>query len=1100
MPKHTKDISRVKLKRASERQRAIPIPFKSRTSEEPSYKIFQNMRIYIHPINISGSRLKVLHGLINKNRGKFTFEPDNKTTHVLVDDSISSAKLCRALGWEIYPPHVNVLLVGWLSASIGANRCLEIEDYEIPCTHSPTFVREQEHVDVIEGDEDIRNGENEVTHKENCDCPSDLSKESESETASFDSVVADVTSFDDGKYEDETSCDDDWIRVPPLAPVIPLSDHAALPPFTDFKSTLQVHTSDSLSNEKPNTPPPPQPTDTLAARLRRIRIRKIPEHLRMPGESPIYVDLNNENLPEKISDEQATTETHKEIVKSDTNFITNEMKTINADDKNELSEMKKTPFKEVSLSAEEEPEETRRGKKRSWRVSAYEENYLESSVTTYDNERLNTESILEFSESKETSIDVSLPNEKFDMNYLNENDQNLKIRVEVAINEQVVNGLFEEMSTSEFTKETHQEENTPEEIVSEILLQITKDVSKVVEEVCTESKITITKTMNDNIMNVSQFDKIDKIEVKRADVETQSENMDISEPEVTIMSEPSQNESMDNYGCIIVDVGSVAKRVKNILETEAKNKNESVDGNIINIVHPTSTNRDEIKIANGETVDENKMDISLQETLGNEVKIASMETMNENKMDISLLEKQNENEVNIASMETMNENKMDISLLEKQNENEINIVSVETGDVNKIDNSVCELGNGNEIKIASVTIEESKKDISLPQKMNGVENVIASTETVDELKKHFSMPEATNKIKNMDGIKKDILIPEATNKNENNTMDVVNKDILMPEATNGTAVKNKKDILIPEATNENNTMDGIKKDILISEAANGTAVENKEISITEAIDVNDNRTVNGDKDISVLEATDGDEDKITSIETVDENQMDLSLLETIDENEVKTAFVESMSKNPIIISQNENALEPSLGKGMDIKDKNSAKHLKFDTDNPELYVFQSSQSSIVPIAAPYPMHVYCSLEGESPIPPCLSNVEMNFQLEESKIFETVKPHNENQNSGAISEVTNNKNESPSIDTQCKEQENVTEPRSCSRPDIRGPNIFFPFPLPKPSTSQTSDNSGSFNKRVSIKENLMLCLFLVSLCMLIFSLENYVTSINYFKYF
>ncbi|GFR33821.1 DNA polymerase lambda [Trichonephila clavata] len=1038
MPKHTKDISRVKLKKASERHRAKPIPLKCRTPEEPTNQIFENMCIYIHPINITDSRLKVLHSLINKNRGKVTSEPDDQTTHVLVDDSISSAKLCHALGWEIYPPHMNVLLVGWLSASIGANRCLEIEDYEIPCTHSPTFVREQEHVDAIEGDEDIRNRENEVKHKENCDYPSDLSKESESETASFDSIVADVTSYDDGKYEDETSCDDDWIRVPPLVPVIPLCDQITLPPFTDFKSALQAHTSDSLSNETPNTPPPQQ-TDTLAARLRRIRIRRIPEHLRMPGESTIYVDLNNENLPEKISDEQITTEAHKQIVKCDTNFITNEMKTNNADDKNKLSESKEPPSKEVPLSAEEEAEETRRGKKRSWRVSAYEDN-----ITTYDNERLNTESILEFSDSKEgkeISLDVFSPNEKFDMNYVNENDQNLKMRVEVegAISEQVVSGLFEKKSTSEFTKEIHQVENTPEEIVSEILLQITEDVSKVIEEVCAESKITIAKTMNENVMNVSQFDKIDKIEVKRANVETESENMDISEPEVTIKSESFQNESIDNYACIIVDVRSVAKGVKNIFEPEAKNKNESVDGNIINIVHPTSTNKDEIKIANVETMDENKMDISLQETLGNEVKI--------------------------ASMENMNGNKMDISLLGKQNLNEIEIVDVETVDVNKIGNSVLELQNGNEIKIASVAVDKSKNN-SLPEKMNDIENVIASTETVDEHKKHISMPKATNgKKNNMDGIK-DILIPEATNENENNTMDEIKKDILIPDSTDGTAGENKKDILIPEATNknENNTMDGIKKDILMPEATNGIVVENKrKISITEAIDVNDNRTVNKGKDISVPEATNGNENKVTSIKTVDENQMDVSLLETIDENEVRTVFVESMSKNLISISQDENALEPSLGERMNIKSKNSAKRLKFDTGNAELYVFQSSQSSIVPIAAPYPMHVYCSLEGESPIPPCLSNDEMNFQVEESKIFETVKPHNENQNSGAISEVTNNKNESLCIDSQCKELENITEPRSCSRPDIRGPNIFFPFPISKPSTSQTSDNSASFNK-------------------------------------
>ncbi|GFT05172.1 DNA polymerase lambda [Nephila pilipes] len=1016
MPKRNKKNSRVKWKKASERQRAKPIPLQSETDDEPTIQMFENICVYIHPNNISNSRLNVLRSLIVKNGGSFTDEPNNETTHVLVDESISSGKLCRALDWATYPPHVNVLLVGWLSASIRANRCLELDDYEIPCTHRPTFVAEQRHVEAVEENNDVRN---ELNEENDCDEPSsDITIDSESEdgTASFDSVVADITTYDDGKYEDDTSCDDDWVRISPIAPVNPCCEQASLPPYSSFKSS-QPKTSDLSGNDKPNNVPERRP-DTLAARLSRLRIRRIPE----AGKGKIIIDLSNENCAEQTSRDHAVAESQKQIVGNDTNFITYVMPKNDTDHKSRLSKPKNIPSKKVSVGTEKEtgPEEKRCGEKRSWSFLSKDSipstnlfqpaTFSESSLMAhYANKTLDTDLIIQVYENKNDKDSVNVfPPEEFNMHSDNVVNQVLKMMVEsvfeVAVSELVINQSFEDMLENEFSEKILQEENAIEEVVSGVLFGIVNDVSKGLEDTCKESlfQIVEVETMNKNVLNVSKFAEIEKIETNIVDVENE---IDISEPKATneigikvanveTREDVANFSQHENSGIKTVNVKDTNENI-NILQPEATNKDETVDKNI-SILHPEATNENGIKIADIESADGNKMGISLSEITNesvdeSETKISDVQAAVVNKMEISNIEETDRSKFKIASIETIDKNKMDISLPNIANESET------TTDEKKMDGSLHSITNGNEIKIAKVeTIVENKLDISLTEETNRCQFRIAGVDTVEEYKVNASLPEATN----------------------GNKIKIIE-----------TVYENDVDITRIEETGE--------YDIRFSSFE---AVTTNIISEQEAAN-----------EYEIIVANNG---------TGDEMKVDIFLPETTEGDEFNISFVESESENDTSISYNEGGMKRSLEKGMSREEKNSPKRMKFDTSNAEISVFQSSQASTVPIASPYPMHVYCSVEGESPIPPCLPNNEMNFKLEES-MSNSENPHDENLNNLARSEVTNNEIGSPSIKNQTNELDITVEPRSCSRPDIRGPNIFFPFP--KPSATPTSDNPGSSNE-------------------------------------
>ncbi|GIY94854.1 BRCT domain-containing protein [Caerostris extrusa] len=170
-------------------------------------QIFRDCKIYVHHTR-KFRRRQVLRNLIKKNGGSYTRTLNNETTHVLVEDGISSASVCTALGWSIFPTELWVLRVSWLSDCVKANKLLDTAGYLIPCTH-----KHFEH---------NNNGIEDQNIADNVDA-SDVSFSSinvnedvdDEDTFHLDFLTGDGSTYDDGKYDEETSCDDEWLSVPP---------------------------------------------------------------------------------------------------------------------------------------------------------------------------------------------------------------------------------------------------------------------------------------------------------------------------------------------------------------------------------------------------------------------------------------------------------------------------------------------------------------------------------------------------------------------------------------------------------------------------------------------------------------------------------------------------------------------------------------------------------------------------------------------------------------------------------------------------------------------------------------------------------------------
>ncbi|GIY97687.1 BRCT domain-containing protein [Caerostris extrusa] len=266
---------------------------------------FRNKRIYVHH-TVKLCRRDVLHNLINKYGGELTLVPDDRTTHILVDEGISSRSLLRSLGWTAYPPFVDVLLLNWLSASIKANRCVDPIPYEIRSTHRRYYVCDYidieaenaaastttdhnssltatdnavvttaaESIDPITlADDDVVIP---VINKEGSISESSSSS-SELETLNSYFIDEEGSTYDDGKYDDETSCDDEWIRKLPNIPfnTQEFASSSVLPTsFCQSESNDDSVATKTVSNEKSNSSVPCIRPNTLAARLSRLRVKK----------------------------------------------------------------------------------------------------------------------------------------------------------------------------------------------------------------------------------------------------------------------------------------------------------------------------------------------------------------------------------------------------------------------------------------------------------------------------------------------------------------------------------------------------------------------------------------------------------------------------------------------------------------------------------------------------------------------------------------------------------------------------------------------------------------------------------------------------------
>ncbi|XP_015919320.1 serine-rich adhesin for platelets isoform X2 [Parasteatoda tepidariorum] len=228
------------------------------SEEDCSKNIFKYLMFYIFPSNVGDGRRKVLHNLIKKHGGNFTEVVTNHTTHVLVDESVSCGKICRALSWTTFPPHISVVYINWLSDCVRAEYCLKTSDYQVPNNHKPTYVITCANSATSKNSPDTHYIKTKSQSKLKHSKQPRIVEVIEADMSNIESVEEEESSFDDGVYEGETSCDDEWLYSVPseaLNMIIP-------PSFTSMDQESKI----SLSISNSDTP---ENTGTLKLRLYR---------------------------------------------------------------------------------------------------------------------------------------------------------------------------------------------------------------------------------------------------------------------------------------------------------------------------------------------------------------------------------------------------------------------------------------------------------------------------------------------------------------------------------------------------------------------------------------------------------------------------------------------------------------------------------------------------------------------------------------------------------------------------------------------------------------------------------------------------------------
>ncbi|XP_055930791.1 uncharacterized protein LOC129961022 [Argiope bruennichi] len=677
----------------TKRRRVMARKLKPELHRRP--QIFENSRFYIHPYFINGSRRKVLHELIVKYGGSYTLVLDDETTHILVDEDVSSGKFWRSLGEITLSPNVNVLIVSWLSASVRAGRCLNPVDYEIRRPRFETSHRCAASTSTAV----VGTVDNECVFSDTSSSSAIfISEDADVELPYLEAAREEASTYDDGKYDEETSCDDEWIifignpesydaansealnapgivnsepsdasgivnTVPDASGIInsgpsntsgivnsldvsgivnsepsntsgivnsldmsgivnsgPLdasgivnsgpsdasgivnsgpSDASGIlnSGTSDASGILNSGTSDAsgilnsgpsdvsgiLNSGPPNTPGivnsctpnscatepapnckkrkledtfPSSRPDTLAARLSRVRVRRIPEHLREPGGRAVIVDLNGD-----FSQPSGKNVENDKIINNNYSYVDLNRTETNGMDK--------------KFKVAKETEGTLYDDKNFGNQS---DNYasVHKFVNVIPFEKPNTESSIEASEDKsKKSITVFSLDEQFDAESVNEVSQVVTMIVEsvceVAVNEKIINESVVEISKNamenvDSTEETLKNENIYAELVSDVLLRVVEDVVKAE----TDSKIKKVKfeSLSENFTQFSEMPNVHDVVKIPVDVskventitledETQKEN----NIEKLAKSEPSKNTSQENTCTELVEVESAVSEL-----------------------------------------------------------------------------------------------------------------------------------------------------------------------------------------------------------------------------------------------------------------------------------------------------------------------------------------------------------------------------------------------------------------------------------------------------------------------------------------------------------------------------------------------------------
>ncbi|GIY27319.1 DNA polymerase lambda [Caerostris darwini] len=614
-------------------------------------QIFRDCKIYVHHTR-KFRRRQVLRNLIKKNGGSYTRTLNNETTHVLVEDGISSASVCTALGWSIFPTEMWVLRVSWLSDCVKANKLLDTAGYLIPCTHKHFEHNNNgiEHQNIADNVDASDVSSSSINVNEDAD---------DEDTFHLDFLAGDGSTYDDGKYDEETSCDDEWLSVPPYV----FSDaycfiSTDLFPLNPCSSELNINLVETkmINNVKSDTSmPPPNRPNTLAARLSRFRVRRIPKHLRVPGKSAIVVDVNSEDHSQRLSKnvEISVQKNNNEAILQNNLFqCVNE--SMSPGSSNIPSKSK------VLCSVEEHTDKIKKNIiENQPSTNSNECVSLSKSSCNFQNEETDANSLIEVSSNKiknKKFKTVHSSNKELDLKSFNEVHQVINMIVEsvveVAANEKVINESVAEISKNILRTEDFIVENSQEyvlkSLITDTVLRVADRVGKVLEERTSELPMEIMKNevRNNKKMDISYSETETENELKISNAEVTAENKE----NVLLIETKSKNEIITDV--LMRTIEDIDKLVDlNISEFSAETmaiKAKNID---MDVSCTEKIDKDEMKSSVAEPMAKSDMDISNEEAvIDDRTKIVDIESIHKIGINVSNSERIFKDKINISKI------------------------------------------------------------------------------------------------------------------------------------------------------------------------------------------------------------------------------------------------------------------------------------------------------------------------------------------------------------------------------------------------------------------------------------------------------------------
>ncbi|XP_015239789.1 PREDICTED: DNA polymerase lambda [Cyprinodon variegatus] len=121
-----------KVKRAKVLQGKDVPPLKKKADElDITGNVFDGVTVYLLPAGIGNARCEIFHRQIRQNGGQIKSSMSPCVTHVVVDDSMDSARALRLLKVDSLPSGVHLLKCTWLSLCISEKKLLDEENYSL---------------------------------------------------------------------------------------------------------------------------------------------------------------------------------------------------------------------------------------------------------------------------------------------------------------------------------------------------------------------------------------------------------------------------------------------------------------------------------------------------------------------------------------------------------------------------------------------------------------------------------------------------------------------------------------------------------------------------------------------------------------------------------------------------------------------------------------------------------------------------------------------------------------------------------------------------------------------------------------------------------